>query len=182
MKVTFTRTGGKRYRVSVEGAGLVSSFMEPAAGYDELLPHDMAHFVVENELGIRGGVFGQLAEGGNARTFQPIVQDNRRKLARRGNHIAAENRDDADLSERIVAIACRMWKGLQVQPELTNEVSLDDLMKICREFDAASSVWSQLKVGESMTLEWGGKTHVRGPRWSSRRSKTTISRRLKNSA
>ena len=47
-----------RYKVSVEGKGVVPSQMDPAAGYDPRLPHDMAHFVVENELGLMG-VFGQ---------------------------------------------------------------------------------------------------------------------------
>src|SRR6266403_263993 len=63
MNVIFTRTGERRYRVAVEGPGVVSSWMEPAPGFDARLPHDMAHFVVENELGITGGVFGQLAAG-----------------------------------------------------------------------------------------------------------------------
>ncbi len=64
MKVTFTRTGERRYKVSVEGKGVVTSFMEPAAGYDERLPHDLAHFVVERYLGLKGAVFGRLAAGG----------------------------------------------------------------------------------------------------------------------
>lgn len=58
MEVTFTRTGERRYRVSVAGSDLVPSYMEPAPGYDPEPPHDMAHFIVENELGIQGGVFG----------------------------------------------------------------------------------------------------------------------------
>jgi hypothetical protein len=47
--------------------------MDPAPGYDPRLPHDMAHFVVENELGITGGVFGQLAQGGVCSTT-PVEQ------------------------------------------------------------------------------------------------------------
>src|SRR5687768_4258754 len=46
MEVTFTRTGERRYSVSVEGPGIVTAVMDPAPGYDPLLPHDMAHFVV----------------------------------------------------------------------------------------------------------------------------------------
>jgi hypothetical protein len=88
MRVTFTRTAERRYRVSVEGSGLVSSWMEPAPGYDSCLPHDMAHFVVENELGITGGVFGQLAIGGDSSTFHTSDNRVRRKLAKRGHRIA----------------------------------------------------------------------------------------------
>ena len=63
MLVTFTRTGERRYRIDVEG--VVRSFMEPAAGYDELLPHDIAHFIVEKYLGLQGAVYGRLAAGGH---------------------------------------------------------------------------------------------------------------------
>ncbi len=111
MNVTFTKTGERRYRVSVEGMGVVSSWMEPAAGYDTRLPHDMAHFVVENELGIAGGGFGQLAEGGDARTFHPTDEQASRKVAKRGRRMAAATRDDAMLSERVVYLARLTWNS-----------------------------------------------------------------------
>src|SRR6266480_7699489 len=127
MNVTFTRTGERRYRVSVEGPGLISSCMEPAAGYDARLPHDMAHFVVENELGITGGVFGQLAAGGTARTFRPTIEKGRRKVAKRGNRIAIANRNDALLSERLVAIACQTWNNALSELTPVQGVSVDDI-------------------------------------------------------
>src|SRR6266436_9558577 len=111
MKVTFTRTAERRYRVSVEGPGVVSSWIEPAPGYDGRRPHDMAHFVVENELGITGGVFGQLAAGGLANTFHPFDHQSRRKLYKRDNRIAAINRNDAILSEKVVSLALQAWNN-----------------------------------------------------------------------
>ena len=154
MKVTFTRTAERRYRVSVEGP--VPSWMEPAPGYDARLPHDMAHFVVENELGISGGVFGQLAAGGHARTFHPTAEQARLKVAKRGNRIAATNRADAMLSERIVYLACRTWNNDLSGLTRVEGVSAEDIRRVCREFDAVSAVWSELAVGESMTLVWRG--------------------------
>lgn len=156
--MTFTRTGERRYRVSVEGAGVVSSFMEPAAGYDARLPHDMAHFVVENELGITGGVFGQLASGGNAGTFQPTEKQPNRKAAKRGKKVAATNRQDALLSEKLVYIAWQVWNNERLETDLPKGFSLDDIRRVCREFDAVSAVWSPLVVGESITLAWRGST------------------------
>ena len=67
MKVTFTRTHARGYSVSIEGAGIEPATMDPAPGYDDRLPHDAAHFIVENELGIVRGIFGQLAVGGTAK-------------------------------------------------------------------------------------------------------------------
>src|SRR5258705_7514806 len=144
MKVTFTRTAERRYRVSVEGPGVVSSWMEPAPGYDARLPHDMAHFVVENELGISGGVFGQLAGGGHARTFQPTAEQASRKVAKRGNRIAASNRDDAMLSEKVVYLACRTWNNAHSEVSPIEGVSAEDILRVCRKFDEVSAVWSKL--------------------------------------
>jgi hypothetical protein len=159
MIVTFTRTAERRYRVSVEGRGIASAYMEPAPGYDSRLPHDMAHFVVENELGIAWGVFGQLAEGGNAGTFRPIGERPRARVAKRGKRLARVHHNDAMLSERLVGIACRIWNNgaPQAEPVATTEgVTADDMRRVCRAFDAVSAVWSKLGVGESMTLAWRG--------------------------
>lgn len=157
MFVTFTKTGPRRYRISVEGPGVVSSWMEPAPGYDDRLPHDMAHFVVENELGISGGVFGQLAAGGTAGTFRPFDSDARRKVTRRGKRISAANRDDALLSEKAVAVACGRSNNDPLAPTEARAISDSEIDRICSVFDKVSSKWSNLTVGESMTLEWSGR-------------------------
>src|SRR5882762_10654509 len=143
MKVTFTKTGERRYRVSVEGPGVVAAVMEPAPGYDPRLPHDMAHFVVENELGIAGGVFGQLAQGGHSRTFRPLGEHSG-KVARRGNRVAAANRKDAILSEQAVWLAWRVWTNELSELDPIVGVSQEDLGRICRVFDEVSAVWSTL--------------------------------------
>jgi len=49
--------------------------VNPAPGYDPVLPHDLQHFIVERALGIEGAVFGQLAAGGTAGTFHVIAID-----------------------------------------------------------------------------------------------------------
>jgi hypothetical protein len=68
--------------------------MDPAPGYDPKMPHDMAHFIVEN-----GAVKGYTEE---------------------------------------------------------------DILRVCRRFDAVSATWETLEVGGSLTLEWQEKTPRRG--------------------
>ena len=169
MKVTFTRTAERRYRVSVEGPGVVSAAMDPAPGYDARLPHDMAHFVVENELGIEGGVFGQLAQGGHARTFRPTgdeaggkITKRDKGIARRGMRIAVANRKDATMSENLVWLACQVWNNRLSDLPPVKGVSIEDVRGVCRVFDAVSAVWSELGIGESMTLEWQGRANRKG--------------------
>lgn len=155
MKVTFTRTGERRYRVSVEGPGVVSSFLEPAAGYDERLPHDLAHFVVENDLGIMGCIFGPLSNGGSG--FSPVDETKKRKTVKRGNTSRNLNQKEAEMAERVIDIACHAWTGRKYTGFLIKGVSPDDIKRICGKFDAVSSFWSRLGVGESMTLDWTPK-------------------------
>ena len=108
MKVTFKRTGERRYRIEVEGPGVISSFMEPAAGYDAKLPHDLAHFVVEKYLNLNGVVFGRLAAGGHQ--FQPL--NGQRPKGKKGiDHISAEQRTEAEFVERVIDISCCRWKN-----------------------------------------------------------------------
>jgi len=184
MKVTFTRTAERRYRVLVEGPGVVPSVMDPAPGYDARLPHDLAHFVVENELGIDGGVFGQLAQGGHARTFRPTsgeasgkITRRVKRIARRGSQIAGANRKDAMLSEKVVWLASQMWKQELADLSTVEDFSIADIKRVCREFDAVSAVWSKLDIGESMTLEWRGKANRKGHHRPSRPRTRRLARR-----
>ncbi|MFZ1699886.1 MAG: hypothetical protein WBO10_10940 [Pyrinomonadaceae bacterium] len=155
MKVTFTRTGERRYRVAVEGKGVIASFMEPAAGYDERLPHDLAHFVVEQYLGLDGAVYGRLAAGGHQ--FQPLADKQPRRGTKLRDKIAAEQRREAEFAERVIDIACRRWKRERYDGPPAKGVTDEDIKSICTEYDAVSSIWSKLGVGQSMTLEWQGK-------------------------
>lgn len=156
MKVTFTRTGERRYRITVEGRGVVPSFMEPAAGYDERLPHDLAHFVVEQYLGLDGAVYGRLAAGGHQ--FQPVGAEQPRRGTKLRDKITAEQRREAEFAERVIDIACRRWKGERYEGLPAKGVTDEDISRICAEYDAVSSQWSKLGVGRSMTLEWQRKS------------------------
>ena len=157
MKVTFTRTSERRYGVWVEGPGVVSSHMSPAAGYDDRLPHDMAHFVVENDLSIMGGVFGQLASGGHAHSFEPDVEQKNSRAKKRGDRVSAESRKDAEMAERVIDIACHAWTNRKYTGAPVKGVSSEDIARICRKFDEVSAVWSKLPVDGSMTLDWTAK-------------------------
>jgi hypothetical protein len=156
MEVRFTKTAERRYRVSIEGSDVVSSYMDPAPGYDARLPHDMAHFIVESELGIKGGVFGQIAAGGAF--IVPTDNTKRRKIARRARRIAHANQKDALLSEHLVAVTCNLWQNKIAEAPSIAGLRAADINRVCREFDAASAVWSKLGVGESMSLVWHGSS------------------------
>ena len=118
MIVVFRRTGQRRYAVEVQRPGFPDVVMNPAPGFDSLIPHDMMHLVVEAQLGLTRGVFGQLAAGGDAGTFHvPMsVDESSRKLARvrkrvkgKGQKLLKEGRDESAHSERATFICWYEW-------------------------------------------------------------------------
>ena len=162
MKVTFTRIHERGYSVSVEGPNINSSTKDPAPGFDERLPHDVAHFIVEDELGIAGGVFGQLAAGGTANTFFSLDAKKPRKAKERGEKLARANRDDALFSEHAVWAAQSRWTNAQIIPD--TEILATDIERIITRFQEFADRWSRLPVGGSITLEWEPRTLTKSKR------------------
>jgi hypothetical protein len=73
------------------------------------------------------------------------------------------------LSEKVVDLACRTWKGERSDVTPVEGVSAEAIARVCREFDKVSAVWSKLAVGEAMTLDWRGGSGPTGRRRSRRR-------------
>jgi hypothetical protein len=130
--------------------------MDPAPGYHDRLPHDAAHFIVEDELGIVGGVFGQLAAGGNANTFHSKEAKKIRKARKRGAAIAKDNKADALFSEHAIYAAQSRWENHDIIPD--TKLPPADIARIIEKFEEFAAKWSKLPVGGSITMEWGPKT------------------------
>ncbi|MEZ5343991.1 MAG: hypothetical protein R2681_00415 [Pyrinomonadaceae bacterium] len=184
MKVEFHKTGEKRYAVSVIQEGKPELRMDPAPGFDPLMPHDLLHFVVEKELGLRRGIFGQIALGGTAGTFSHLTSGKtdkkyaarqRRKSAKRDKNLQTQA-DDYDRSERATVVCLYDWLAHSQNVKLRNRalemkinaestlalmpkkekdaLNKQKLAEIRDEMDKLSFDWSILAVGRSISLEW----------------------------
>lgn len=127
MILVFRRTGQRRYSVEAQRPGLADLVMDPAPGYDKLIPHDMMHLVVESQLRLTRGLFGQLAAGGDAGTFHlPLNVDKksretaraRTRIKARGAKLLREGRDESALSERATYICWYEWLAGSQSTEL----------------------------------------------------------------
>lgn len=181
MVVMFRRAGERRYAVEVRRPVFPDFEMNPAPGYDNLIPHDLMHMVVEAQLGLSRGVFGQLAAGGDAGTFHPIFRDNekprdmsrvRNRVKERSQRLMREGRDDCAQSERATYICWQYWLGRskstasrpmaqqarEVRDVATvrelNALNPAKLAEICKHLDVLSTHWSSLEVGQSMAVRW----------------------------
>lgn len=129
--------------------------MKRGAGYHPLLPHDVAHFIVENQLGLTGGVFGQIAAGGTGATFIATDANKLKKVKKRGRKLAKENKAEAMFAEEAICAAQAHWQN-RPYTAATN-IAVADLNRIAEQFEDFARQWTRLSIGESITLEWKPK-------------------------
>lgn len=125
MDIEFRRTGERRYGVTIHRSGQPTLEMNPAPGYDPWMPHDLLHYIVESELGLQQGIFGQIAEGGTAGTFRKMQSpgEDRREAARarrretqRGGKLLRQGQEDSMQSERATVICLYEWLVRSTDP------------------------------------------------------------------
>ena len=125
LEIQFRRTGERRYGVTIHRSGQPPLEMNPAPGYDPWMPHDLLHYIVESELGLRQGIFGQIADGGTAGTFHAVQssRQNRRETARsrrretqRGSKLLRQGQEDSMQSERATVICLHEWLARSDDP------------------------------------------------------------------
>ena len=171
MKVRFRRTGVRRYAVVVSLAGEPSRAMDPAPAYDDDIPHDLVHYVVEAELGLTNGVYGRAARG--AGTF--ITTERATSARGSGRASSASNRDASELSaaqdaghaaemaqsERLAALCDVAWRrkhGQHPDPARSAPVprteDAADVERVVSRLDAIAPLWRALPVGGELVFEW----------------------------
>jgi hypothetical protein len=187
--VHFVKTGARRYGVIVErdaGPALVAN---PAPGYDDFLPHDLLHFVAEAEWGIDGGVFGQLAAGGDPGIFIPVDERHRIEWLRR-RKLRRKERPRGRRSEALAGVLDAAWKvraGKAPLPEqwpsqlAAARAEPERLAEVVASLDDLAARWSNLQVGGSLTLEWP-RPETRGRRRAggAQRTERRVARRARH--
>jgi hypothetical protein len=158
VRVTFTKQGGRRYLVTIEREHGPPLQPRHGPGYDELLPHDLAHYVVEEQLGIALGVFGQLAAGGTG-LFAPAPADRRESDRRASKRFAVAGRDDMRRSEAAVGRCVAEWHrrtGRDTGPigDVDAELTESDVDRVVRRLAEVSEAWTELVPGRSLSFTW----------------------------
>ncbi|OJY47531.1 hypothetical protein [Pseudonocardia sp. 73-21] len=158
MQVTFTKWGHRRYLVTIDREQGPPLVPRGGPGYDDHLPHDIAHFAVEEQLGLALGVFGQLAAGG-AGIFAPAPVDRTTGERRRAQCIAAAGRPDMARSEAVVRICTARWQassGRAAGPvaDHGNVATVAETERVLARFDELSARWRALPDGGSLVLDW----------------------------
>jgi hypothetical protein len=172
VEARFKRTGARRYAVElvVPGAGVRS--MSPAPGYDDDIPHDLVHYVVEAELQLHAGVFGRAAKGGGTFVREAAPLLTARELARqrrrsKKRESSLQARDDAGArdmvaSERIAGLCDVAWRRrhgqrpdpLRMAPEPLTDDEAARVERVVKRLDAIAPLWRALPVGGALRFQW----------------------------
>lgn len=172
VKVIFERTGERRYGVRLVIDGQPPRYTNPAPGFDEHIPHDLVHYVVEAELGMRAALFGRAAQGGSAFLLDSEAADARarrreqrrqRKREARLNERDAQRGGDMERAERLALLCDVAWRRRHGQrgddkpwlapaPPTAEEASL--VQQVVDRLDQLARLWNALPVGGSLSFEW----------------------------
>jgi hypothetical protein len=197
MRVSFRKTHRRGYAVDISRDSAEDLTMNPAPGYDDLLPHDLVHLLVELHWGLRDGIYGSVAAGGNAGTFR--LSDDRphsesvRAHARAARR-ARRSRGGADMarSEHLAGVVHARWNAVHRGAALpdwypnalaASDVTEAEIAAVLQEAEALSERWRRVQVGDAMELEWPwrerGRSDAAEPERSGRSERRSrLARRL----
>lgn len=141
MEVAFTKVSDTRHVVSVRRRdGSVESIELDSRSF---LGHDLAHFAVESELGIRGGFWGSVADGSHL-TGAGLGGPQLELAERIAGPMQTMLRTEAD-EQRIADVLRR------VAPERAD----DDLAaRLHERLRQLRGHWNATAYGEAMLLDW----------------------------
>jgi hypothetical protein len=108
--VTFTRQTGCRYGVDVIRESGPPARLRVVKLDAAWLPREIAHFLVEREFGLKLGIFGQLAAGGDAGRFWAAPADRDSRLAHLSHRLQVTGRGDLGRSVALVAWCTAAWE------------------------------------------------------------------------
>jgi hypothetical protein len=192
VEVTFTRTEGGCETVIRRDDGRV--FRVPAPSKPRPVPHDLAHFAVEQELGWQTGFWGYVARGAVFAGMQqlggrrpPHADERSRAVLAAANDrlaeaevltrtvleiVASDREDDPREIARIVAES--WWPPGSYAERLPQA----DLRRACAAVRRTAAAWEALGVGESLTFAWSRR---RGERAPENASAATLPKRRRSS-
>jgi hypothetical protein len=169
MEITFTRSGERTYTTL---AHRDDGVLLQVPSYDRKfpLPHDLAHYVVERELGLEHGFWGCVAAGAMFPGIQVMSGRRPPHAASRSKSVIREAGQHGTEAEVLVgallgimhedldenwpaarSVLARAWI-----PDKPSRGPLDaeEVRRVCAALREAQHRWQALAVGQSITVSW----------------------------
>jgi hypothetical protein len=146
ISIVKAQTGPHR-AVAVRPGGDIAQFA--VYDYGSLPPHDLVHFVVEDELGIEFGFWGLLAAGANLEAVQTYGARDARRVRHVKDPLVQAHAEELLNAERLVAGFSDL-PGTESDPELDAATAA----RIRARLDDCNRRWQATPAGEVFRLQW----------------------------
>lgn len=121
--------------------------------YGPMLPHDLVHYVVEDELGLQFGFWGLISAGAKLQSVQAYGARDPRRIPPQDDPLVAAHVDELLAAEGFVA-AFSAFPGTAPEPDLE-----PDRIELIRERIAElNERWQGTGPGEVLRLQWPART------------------------
>jgi hypothetical protein len=171
MKLVVTRLDRDgRYRTMITRDDGVSYLVRGVA-HNFAIPHDVAHFAVEDALRLQRGFWGSVADGAVFPSMTYASGRRKPKAAQRSEDLLKANADDLNEAEALVRIfnetieqghressavlRSRLNDRLWRRGEAPREITAADISKVYAAYNAVRQGWRQVPVGGTLDLIWG---------------------------
>jgi hypothetical protein len=170
VQIEFLKPAGRRYRsvlhrrdgllVELDGGGY-----NKVGGPARELPHDLAHFVVEENLGLDAGLWGVLAAGGMFGHSKVIAGRRPPHAAKRAQAVvdrAGDRLSQAEMLTRAVCDLCLAGADRAVgrleaavgDRWWSPAITADALAGACRDLRDSAVRWRELTPGQALRVAW----------------------------
>jgi len=169
MEITFTKTGHRTYEVLARRDDKVVLRVQ-TPDRPQSLPHDLAHYLVERELGFERGFWGSVAAGAVFGGMQVVSGRRPPHAAERSKAAMKAAGQQLTAAEIYVSILLRVagegresdWAGVCSRLDEAwrpfrgprKAVSREGVWRVCRALREAERRWQELAIGESLTVSW----------------------------
>jgi hypothetical protein len=168
-EIEFFKPEGRRYRsllhrrdgllIELDGGGY-----NKVGGPARELPHDLAHFVVEDGLRLEAGLWGVLAAGGMFDHAKVIAGRRPPHAAKRAQAVVDAAGDRLSQAEMLTRFVCDLAlegaehdvRKLQSRSgeRWWRDTSSEQLANTCRALRDTSVRWRDLRAGEALKVAW----------------------------
>jgi hypothetical protein len=144
----------------------------PVFGPLEPIPHDLAHYVVEMELGLRDGLWASIAAGAVLEGMKVLSGRQRPHAKERSRAIQIANHRGILLGELAVDVALRAIKGEPLDgepytidyPSLSLRARKDHValaQRVRPAIEAMIARWQAIPMGDALVVSWPDNQTVR---------------------
>jgi hypothetical protein len=170
MRLQLKRLDDRRYETTITRSDGVTYHVK-GVGHMGVIPHDLAHFVVERSLGIDQGFWGSVAAGALFDSLTHVGGRRRPHAEQRSKDVLKANRKVLIETEILVGLFDQAFRdGLgRDSPELRDRLrrytwtppghqprqfTEAQIAAVCAEWDRVHELWHGLEIGGTLDLDW----------------------------